>query len=95
MHRIGISFKSTLSPDEVRTRYIAPLRVTIDAEHAGVYSNYLHQAEADAESPDEHLLVFNVHDFETGLHILRVKLQEIGVPGETTFHNLDPSEPMY
>jgi hypothetical protein len=95
MHRIGISFKSTLTPDEVRERYIEPLRDAINAEHAGVYSNYLRQAEADPQKPDEHLLVFNVHDFEPALHVLRMKLQEIGVPGETTFHNLDPSSPMY
>ena len=95
MHRIGVSFKSTLTPDEVRTRYIEPLRAAIDAEHAGIYSNYLRQAEADPQTPDEHLMVFNVYEFEAALHILRMKLQEIGLPGETVFHNLDPSSPMY
>lgn len=95
MNRIGISFKSTLSPDEIRTRHIEPLRAAIEGPRAGIYSNYLRQAEADPDSPAEHLLIFQVRDFETGLHLLRMKLQETGAPQNLLFHNLDPSEPMY
>jgi hypothetical protein len=95
MDRVGISFKSTLSADEIRTRYIQPLRTAIETSHAGIYSNYLRQAEADPQMPAEHLLIFQVHDFQTGLHMLRIKLQEIGPPPNLQFHNLDPSEPMY
>ena len=95
MNRIGVSFKSPLSPDEVRTRFIQPLRAALEHEHAGIYANYLRQADADPAEPAEHLLVFHVHDFQTGLRLLRVTLAEIGVPGDATFHNLDPSEPLY
>ncbi len=95
MNRIGISFKSPLTPDEVRTRFIEPLRDRLEVARAGIYSNYLRQAEADPSAPAEHLLVFQVRDFQTGLRLLRVGLEKIGVPGEATFHNLDPSEPLY
>jgi hypothetical protein len=95
MNRIGISFKSPLTPDEVRTRFIEPLRGRLEAEHAGIYSNYLRQIEADPSAPAEHLLVFQVRDFQDGLRLLRMELEKIGVPGEATFHNLDPSDPMY
>ena len=95
MNRIGISFKSPRTPDEVRSQYIEPLRDALDAVHGGIYSNYLRQADADPAAPAEHLLVFQVHDFQAGLRLLRMKLQEIGVPGEAMFHNLDPSEPLY
>jgi hypothetical protein len=95
MNRIGISFKSPLTPDEVRTRLIEPLRDRLEADHAGIYSNYLRQIEADPSAPAEHLLVFEVRDFQIALRLLRLELQSIGVPGEATFHNLDPSEPMY
>jgi hypothetical protein len=95
MNRIGISFKSPLTPDEVRTRYIEPLRTALEEPHAGIYSNYLRQTDADPAAPAEHLLVFQVRDFHTGLRLLRVELEKIGVPGEASFHNLDPSEPMY
>ena len=95
MHRIGIAFKSRDSADDVREQYIQPLRKAIEAPNAGIYSNYLRQADADPEAPAEHLLVFHVHDFQGGLRLLRVELEKICVPGEATFHNLDPSEPMY
>ena len=95
MYRIGISFKSPLTSDEVQARFIRPLRVALEADHAGIYANYLRQADADPDAHPEHLLVFHVLDFEAGLHRLRMKLQEIGVPGEAHVHNLDPSSPMY
>lgn len=95
MNRIGISFNSPLSPDEVRTRFIQPLRAAIEADYAGFYSNYLRQAEADPAAPDEHLLIFQVRDFQAGLHLLRMRLEELDPPPNVLFHNLDPSEPMY
>jgi hypothetical protein len=95
MNRIGISFKSQLTPDEVQARYIKPLRHALEADHEGIYSNYLRQADADPAAPTEHLLVFQVLDFQTGLRLLRLELEKIGVPGEAHFHNLDPSTPMY
>jgi hypothetical protein len=95
MNRIGISFKSPLTPDEIRTRYIEPLRKSLEAKRAGIYSNYLRQADGGPAAPAEHLLVFHVREFQSGLRLLRVELQKIGVPGEASFHNLDPSEPMY
>jgi hypothetical protein len=95
MHRIGLSFKSPLSPDEVLTRFIKPLRDRLEAEHGGFYSNYLRQVDPSHDTPDEHLIVFIVRDFQSALRALRMELQKIGVPGDVTFHNLDPSEPMY
>jgi hypothetical protein len=95
MNRIGISFKSPLLPDEVLTQFIQPLRHAIEAEHAGVYSNYLRQVDPSHDTPDEHLIVFLVRDFQAGLRLLRLELQQLGVPSGATFHNLDPSEPMY
>ena len=95
MHRIGISFKSSMSPEEVRECYVQPLRDAVESARAGIYSNYLQQAETDPSAPSEHLLVFHVRDFQTGLRLLRVELEKIGVTGEAHFHNLDPSEPMY
>jgi hypothetical protein len=95
MNRIGLSFKSPLTPDEVLAQFIKPLRDRLEAEHGGVYSNYLRQVDPSRDTPDEHLIVFIVRDFQSGLRVLRMELQKIGVPGEVTFHNLDPSEPMY
>jgi len=94
MHRIGISFKSSMSPEEVRECYVQPLREAVESARAGFYSNYLRQADEDGPRA-EHLLVFQVRDFQAGLRLLRVELEKIGVPGEAHFHNLDPSEPMY
>jgi hypothetical protein len=95
MNRIGISFKSSLSPDEILARFIRPLRAALEPDRAGFYSNYLRQAEADPAAPDEHLLIFQVHDFQASLHLLRMKIEEIGPPPNVLFHNLDPSEPLY
>jgi len=95
MDRVGISFKSSLSPDEIRTCYIEPLRAALEGLHAGIYSNYLRQTDANPAAPAEHLLMFQVLDFKTGLHLLRMKLEEIGVPEHAMFHNLEPSEPLY
>jgi hypothetical protein len=95
MERVGISFTSPLSAEDVRVRYVEPLRAAIEATHAGVYSNYLRQADADPAAPAEHLLIFLVRDFKTGLRLLRMKLQELGPPDSAMLHNLAPSEPMY
>jgi hypothetical protein len=95
MDRVGISFQSPLSPDEIRTRYVEPLREALEGAHAGIYSNYLRQTDADSATPAEHLLVFQVREFQAGLHLLRMKLQEVGPLEHLMFHNLEPSEPMY
>lgn len=95
MDRVGISFKSALSSDEIRTRYIQPLREALESSRAGIYSNYLRQADADSVEPAEHLLVFQVREFQAGLQLLRVTMQSIGPPEGMTLHNLDPSDPMY
>ena len=95
MDRVGISFQSPLSPDEIRTRYVEPLRLALEGSHAGIYSNYLRQTDADPATPAEHLLVFQVREFQAGLHLLRMKLQEIGPVEHMMFHNLEASEPMY
>jgi hypothetical protein len=94
MDRIGVSFKSSLSPEEVRERYVQPLAAALDEVHAGIYVNYLRQHEEGVDVP-EHLLMFQVRDFQHGLRLLRMTLEEIGPPDDTAFHNLDPSEPMY
>jgi hypothetical protein len=94
MDRVGISFKSPLTPDEVRERYIEPLRAALEAARTGIYSNYLRQFD-DRDEPPEHLLVFQVSDFEAGLRLLRLELEKIGVPGEAHLHNLNASDPMY
>lgn len=94
MDRVGISFKSALSADEIRAQYIEPLRDALESARAGIYSNYLRQADEDAE-PAEHLLVFQVRDFQTGLQLLRVTIQGLGAPEGMMLHNLDPSDPMY
>jgi hypothetical protein len=94
MDRVGISFKSPLSADEVRERFIEPLRDALETTRAGIYSNYLRQLDDD-DGPPEHLLVFQVRDFQEGLRLLRLELEKIGVPGEAHLHNLNPSDPMY
>ena len=95
MDRIGLSFKSSLPPEEIRSRYVQPLREAIENARAGIYSNYLRQAEANPEAPEEHLLIFQVHEFETGLRLLRTTAEQLGPMSGLAFHNLDPSEPMY
>ena len=66
MDRVGISFKSTLTGDEVRERYVRPLRAALEGAKLGFYSNYLRQGDNDT-GPQEHLLVFQVFDFHAGL----------------------------
>jgi len=95
MDRIGVSFKSPLPADEIRRQYIQPLREAIETPRAGIYSNYLRQADDKPEEPAEHLLMFQVFDFEKGLRLLRTAIETLGPPPELRFHNLDPSEPMY
>ena len=95
MDRVGISFKSPLLPDQIRVRYVEPLRDALEAPHAGIYTNYVRRVDDDPQAPAEHLLVFLVRDFQAGLHLLRMKLEEIGQPQGMRLHNLEPSEPMY
>jgi hypothetical protein len=92
--RIGVSFKSSLSPDEVHERYVQPLAAALEEVRAGIYVNYLRQFEEGVDVP-EHLLMFQVRDFQHGLRVLRITLEDIGAPEGTAFHNLNPSEPMY
>jgi hypothetical protein len=93
--RVGVSFKSPLSSDEIRRQYIQPLREAIETPRAGIYSNYLREADADPAAPAEHLLMFQVLDFEQALRLLRTALEALGPPAEVRFHNLDPSQPLY
>lgn len=95
MERIGISFRSTLSPDEVRDVYVKPLRSALKESQAGIYSNYLRQVDPDAVEPTEHLLVFQVNDFKDGLRVLRMELEKHGLPEGVQFQNLNPSSPGY
>jgi hypothetical protein len=95
MERIGISFRSTLTPDEVRELYVNPLRAALERDAAGIYSNYLRQADPDAVEPTEHLLVFQVNDFKAGLRCLRLEAEKIGLPENFSFQNLNPSQPGY
>ena len=94
MDRVGISFRSSLSADDVRQRYIAPLREALEAARAGIYSNYLRQLDEN-DGPPEHLLVFQIHEFEAGLRLLRTTMETLGPPRGTTLHNLNVSDPMY
>lgn len=95
MHKIGISFRSELTPDEVRDRYIRPLRAALKKERAGIYTNYLRQVDPDSSMANEHLLVFEVQNFKKGLRILRLELEQLGLPGDVSFQNLNPSQPGY
>lgn len=95
MHKVGISFRSALTPDEVRDQYVRPLRAALKEAHAGIYSNHLRQVDPDSSEATEHLLVFEIHDFKVGLRVLRVELEKIGIPGEVQLQNLDPSKPGY
>jgi hypothetical protein len=94
VERIGVSFRSSLSPDKVRMKFIEPLRTALRQSEQGIDSNHLRQV--DPKSADtEHLLVFEVNDFKEGLRILRVELEKIGPPEGLQLHNLNPSHPGY
>ena len=95
MDKIGISFRSTMTPDEVRDTYIHPLREALQQAAAGIYSNYLRQVDPDEIAPTEHLLIFEVRDFKIGLHTLRVAMQNLQLPEGIQFQNLNPSPPPY
>ena len=95
MDKVGLSFRSTLSPDEVRERYINPLRDALQRDSAGIYSNYLRQVDPEAIEPTEHLLVFQVNDFKQGLRCLRLEAQNLNMPEDLSFQNLNPSQPGY
>ncbi|TWU29988.1 hypothetical protein [Bythopirellula polymerisocia] len=94
MDKVGISFCSTLSAEEVRAKYINPLRSALRLAKAGIYSNHLRQVDPQATTT-EHLLVFEVHRFKEGLRILRTELEKVGVPEGLALHNLNPSQPGY
>lgn len=94
MDRVGIAFKSPLSADEVRTRFIEPIRAALEDARAGIYINYLRQFD-DGDEPPEHLLMFQVHDFQQGLRLLRTTMEGLGPPTGTSLHNLNPSDAMY
>lgn len=95
MDKIGLSFRSTLSPEEVRAKYINPLRAALRQDKAGIYSNHLRQVDPLTVDTFEHLLVFEVNDFEKSLRLLRLELEKIGPPENVQFHNLNPSQPGY
>jgi hypothetical protein len=96
LQRVGVSFRSPLSPSDVRQEVIAPLRAAVESSAAGIYSNYMHQADASPEARDaEHLIVFEVQDFKEGLRVLRVAAQGLPLAVAWQFHNLNPSQPLY
>ena len=93
MDKVGISFQSDMQPDQVLNDYIKPLRKALEQESAGIYSNYLRQI--DPHEPTEHLLVFQVRDFKEGLRCLRLAAEQLDLPEEISFQNLNPSQPGY
>ena len=95
MEKVGLSFRSDLEPDQVMEKYIRPLREVLDRESAGIYSNYLRQIDPDSDEPTEHLLVFLVNDFKVGLRCLRLAAEELDMPRELSFQNLNSSQPGY
>ena len=95
MEKIGVSFRSLLSPDEVRSTYVSPLQAAQKRDNEGIYTNYLRQVDPDAIEPTEHLLVFEVNDFKSSLRSLRLELEKIGAPENLMFQNLNPSQPGY
>ena len=95
MDRVGISFKSLHSAEEVREQFVKPLRTALDQDQSGFYSNYLRQADKDPDEPVEHLLIFEVNDFKLGLHLLRTEIEKLGPPEGILLHNLAPSSPGY
>ena len=95
MDKVGLSFRSELEPDQVMQRFIQPLRDALERQSAGIYSNYLRQFDPAASEPTEHLLVFQVSDFKEGLRCLRMAAEQLDMPDEITFQNLNPSQPGY
>ena len=95
MHKVGISFRSLLTADEVSDRYIRPLRTVLKENAAGIYTNYLRQVDPEGNNETEHLIVFELNDFKAGLRLLRVEIERIGLPSDVQFQNLSPSQPGY
>lgn len=95
MHKVGVSFRSDLTADEVREKYIRPLRSAVREEQAGIYSNYLRQVDPDESAGAEHLIVFEIQDFKAGLRLLRLELEKLDLPDEVQLQNLNPSTPGY
>lgn len=95
MDKVGISFRSSLTADQVREQYIRPLRAVLKEATAGIYTNYLRQVDPDSSDGTEHLLIFELQDFKAGLRLMRVELERIGLPGDVQFQNLSPSQPGY
>lgn len=96
MNKIGVAFRSSLTPDQVREKYIGPLREALRDEQIGIYTNYLRQVDPQHETEEsEHLIIFEVKEFKAALRLLRLELQQIGMPAEVQFQNLNPSQPGY
>ena len=95
MHKVGVSFRSELSADEVRKQYVRPLQSALVDAQAGIYSNYLRQVDPDEAAATEHLIVFEIPDFKVGLRVLRLQLEELQIPGQVQLQNLNPSQPGY
>ncbi len=95
MDKIGISFQSQLSRDEIRDQYIQPLRTALEQSGEGIFSNYLRQADANLHEPAEHLLVFEVNDFKLGLQRVRTEIQRLDPLKGMLLHNLNSSPPAY
>jgi hypothetical protein len=100
MDRIGISFQSEMSQEEVSRKFIKPLRKILEDAGAGIYSNYLRQVgtSTNADTTNlqvEHLLVFEVCRFKEGVRLLRTAMEKLGCPKQTTLHNLNSSKPAY
>ena len=95
MHKIGVTFYVNLTSEEVFEQYIQPLRTALADSSEGIYSNYLRQAETEDTKATEHLLIFEVQDFKAGLRRLRLVLEELNMPPDVQFHNLDPSQPSF
>lgn len=84
-----------MTGDDVREKYVRPLRAALQEESAGIYSNYLKQVDPDSPDGTEHLLIFELNDFKAGLRLLRLEMEKIGLPGDVQFQNLSPSKPGY
>jgi hypothetical protein len=95
MDRVGLSFRSDLTSEQVRKQFVEPLRSMLETERAGIYSNYFHQDRDDPHQPTEHMLVFEVNEFKIGLRLLRTEAVKLGIGDGLLLHNLNPTEPPY
>ena len=98
MDSVGVAFKSRLSGDQVRERYVRPLREALEDARAGIYTNYLRLPDGDAWTPTQSPTTcwcFWWRDFEAGLRLLRMTLQGLAPADEISLHNLNPSPMPY